>query len=232
MNPARNSITTLTIAFLINLSLTAVMAAFFFTGRPAAIRQAPLRISLINLRKQSAPNNESEKAVFKKVEIPPKSFPLRKKMEQPLKQPVEQVIRTEKKAVEKIVAEIPPDISPEPRNEPAPEPANAILDKPASTAGDAPTEVKIAKRPGFIRRIKPVYPESERLSGKEGSVLLEAAITADGRVGAIKIIKADSASFAEAAKKAARGSSFSPAYADSGKPVPARVLIPFSFRLD
>jgi len=208
------------------------MAAFSFTGKQSAVRPAPLRISLINLRKQSAFQKEMEKAIFKKIDIPPKSFPARKSMEQPLKRPVEQVIRTEKKAVEELVAEIPPDISLEPRNRLAPEPANAVSDKPVSTVGDASPEVKSAKRPGFIRRIKPAYPESERLAGREGAVLLEAAIAADGRVGAIKIIKADSNSFAEAAVKAARESLFSPAYADDGKPVPARVLIPFSFRLD
>jgi TonB family protein len=232
MSPAKNSATALTVAFLINFSLTAVMAAFSFAGKQSAVSPAPLRISLISLRKQSGLKKKMEKTVLKKIDTQPKSFPVPKRMENPLKQPVEQVIRTEKKAVEEMVAEIPPDISPEPRNEPAAEPASAVSDKPASTIGNASPEVKIARRPGFIRRIKPAYPESERLTGREGTVLLEAAITADGRVGAIKIIKADSKSFAEAAVKAARESLFSPAYADDGKPVPARVLIPFSFRLD
>ncbi len=56
--------------------------------------------------------------------------------------------------------------------------------------------------PQLIRRVEPVYPESERKLHREGVVILEAIITADGGAEDLRILKSADPILDEAARPA------------------------------
>jgi|GEM_PF-2828356 len=77
----------------------------------------------------------------------------------------------------------------------------------------------------------PKYPSLSRRQGEEGLVLLQVEVLADGKVGAITVLRdAGFARLTEAAIAAARKGHFNPATRD-GHPVRATVRIPFRFVL-
>lgn len=110
-----------------------------------------------------------------------------------------------------------------------------ILDKhPEETAGEEGEPVplhKLTNMPGFARRVEPVYPETERIYNREGKVLVEVTISAQGAVMDVKVLSAETERFADAVVKAVMASTFFPGYI-AGKPVPVKFQIPFSFKLN
>lgn len=90
---------------------------------------------------------------------------------------------------------------------------------------------KLTTMPGFARKVEPVYPESLRSAGIEGKVLVEVIVTAQGAVMEIRILKSDNDEFSQAVINAIESSSFITGRVD-GKPVPVKVQIPFSFKLN
>ncbi len=89
---------------------------------------------------------------------------------------------------------------------------------------------KVTRMPYFKNQVKPAYPPSERASGVEAKVIAEVYINQFGGVDAVKIIKSGGKYFDEAVLAAVKNSSFNPAFLE-GKPVAAKVQIPFTFRL-
>jgi protein TonB len=90
---------------------------------------------------------------------------------------------------------------------------------------------KLTTMPGFARKVEPVYPESLRSAGIEGKVLVEVVVTAQGAIMEIRILKSDNDEFSQAVINAIESSSFITGRVD-GKPVPVKVQIPFSFKLN
>jgi protein TonB len=90
---------------------------------------------------------------------------------------------------------------------------------------------KLTTMPGFARKVEPVYPESLRSAGIEGKVLVEVLVTAQGAIMEIRILKSDNDEFSQAVIHAIESSSFITGRVN-GKPVPVKVQIPFSFKLD
>jgi len=90
---------------------------------------------------------------------------------------------------------------------------------------------KLTTMPGFARKVEPVYPESLRSAGVEGKVLVEVLVTAQGAIMDIKILKSDDDEFSQAVIHAIESSSFITGRV-GGKPVPVKVQIPFSFKLN
>ncbi|MFL1464398.1 energy transducer TonB, partial [Roseococcus sp. DSY-14] len=84
--------------------------------------------------------------------------------------------------------------------------------------------------PAF-RNAGPPYPEGARLRGETGSVGLELAVGADGRVLNVAIARSSgSPALDEAARRAAQAWRFRPATLD-GRPVPGTVRTSVHFRL-
>ncbi len=85
----------------------------------------------------------------------------------------------------------------------------------------------------FSRKVDPIYPESARLSHKQGLVVLEATIGVDGMARNIKVVKVVEVSglgCEEAAITALKASQFTPA--KQGKvAVSQRLRIPYRFHL-
>ncbi|MCE2414998.1 TonB family protein [Candidatus Poribacteria bacterium] len=84
----------------------------------------------------------------------------------------------------------------------------------------------------FFRKVDPIYPESARLSHKEGLVVLEATIGTDGiarNIKVIKVIEVSGLGCEEAAITALKASRFVPA--KQGKEVVSqRLRIPYRFQ--
>jgi protein TonB len=81
----------------------------------------------------------------------------------------------------------------------------------------------------LIHRVDPIYPAQARFQGLTGSVILEAAIGADGSVRNVKIVSGP-AMLADAAKSAVERWRYSAALLD-GKPVETQKQITVVFRL-
>src|SRR5690606_19355966 len=78
----------------------------------------------------------------------------------------------------------------------------------------------------------PVYPASAPRAGEQGTVVLQAAVRADGRPGNIEVARrSGSSDLDRAAVEAVRGWTFEPAIRN-GEPVASSVQVPVEFRLD
>jgi protein TonB len=100
-------------------------------------------------------------------------------------------------------------------------------------AGTADQSEPITTPPRLIHAEPPEYPEEARKNGCAGRIEIEVIVKRDGSLGQISIHKdvPECPSLAESARKAAERCVFEPATTD-GKPVEAKVLIPFQFNLD
>jgi protein TonB len=79
--------------------------------------------------------------------------------------------------------------------------------------------------------VRPVYPESARRAGIQGTTLLRIHIERDGRVSDVSVERsAGHQALDEAAASAVRRWRFEPA-ADSAGPVSMRALVPVEFRI-
>ena len=88
---------------------------------------------------------------------------------------------------------------------------------------------EVTRKPRFIKRIVPQYPELARRAQKEGRVLLEAVIGMDGVPTEIRIIQAIGFGCDEAAVKALKASRFRPAELEKQR-VAVRITIPYNFK--
>lgn len=89
---------------------------------------------------------------------------------------------------------------------------------------------RLTKVPTFLQRVEPVYPENERLLGKETIVLAEIDLDEKGSIAEIRIIKSGGKPFDTAVENALKKSRLTPGYVKD-RAVPIQVQIPFAFRL-
>lgn len=89
---------------------------------------------------------------------------------------------------------------------------------------------RLTKIPVFSRRVEAVYPEKERMTGKESTVMAEIDLDEKGSIIEIRIIQSGGRAFDIAVSTALRKSVLTPGYIKD-QPVPVRVQIPFVFRL-
>ena len=86
----------------------------------------------------------------------------------------------------------------------------------------------------FLKKIEPIYPESARLTHKQGLVVLEATIDTDGKahdIQVVEVIEISGLGCEEAAIQALKSSLFTPAM--RGKAVISqRIRIPYRFNLE
>lgn len=172
----------------------------------------------------------------KKSEPPPVSVKqdVTPPMEPALPAPQPQEIGLDEKA--------PPEPEPPVAASPSTVPVHETADAGAVAPGDQTDTVggvssvsfvpisRLTKIPGFSRRIEPVYPEKERMTSKESSVMAEVDLDEKGLIIEIRIIQSGGKGFDLAVEAALRKSLLTPGYIKD-KPVPVRVQIPFVFRL-
>jgi protein TonB len=84
--------------------------------------------------------------------------------------------------------------------------------------------------PRFLNKVVPKYPRLAREHGKEGTVLLRITIDEKGRLVEAVVVKGGGFGFDDAALRAVRESTFSPAKKD-GKPIMCRASLPIQFVL-
>lgn len=89
---------------------------------------------------------------------------------------------------------------------------------------------RLTKIPAFSHRVEPVYPEKERMAGKESSVMAEIDLDEKGLIIEIRLIQSGGKPFDSAVEGALRKSLLTPGYIKD-RPVPVRVQIPFVFKL-
>jgi TonB family protein len=86
------------------------------------------------------------------------------------------------------------------------------------------------KPPVLIGSISPVYPDSARVNGVQGTVVLEVEILKDGSIRDIHV-RRSVPGLDEAAIEAVRKARFEPALSE-GKPIDVKLHIPVEFKLD
>ena len=89
---------------------------------------------------------------------------------------------------------------------------------------------RLLNRDDVLRNLRRFYPEPERRAGREGTVLVDIHIGADGLVGGVDIAGSAGSAFDAAAQAVAKLMRFSPAQAKSG-PVPVKIRQAMVFRL-
>ena len=124
-----------------------------------------------------------------------------------------------------------------------PAPATPVSGTAGSAAGEAavPTGATAGggsgsgiARPGILSKVEPVYPQSARQAGQEGTALLRIYIQANGRPGDIDVVRSSGYPVLdEAAVSAVRNWRFVPAKdRSSGKTVACTTNLPVVFRLN
>ena len=100
------------------------------------------------------------------------------------------------------------------------------------TEGETFKPTEILRAASFRYKAEPKYPSQAKRAGKEGKVVLEATIDADGKVKDIKV-KEDTVGFgcARAAIQAMKASRFNPAKRGS-KSVSQRITVPYVFKIE
>ena len=103
---------------------------------------------------------------------------------------------------------------------------------PEPTRPDTFVPLEVTRPPSFRYKVEPKYPSEARRAGKEGKVVLEATIDANGKAIDIEV-KEDKVGFgcARAAIDALEASLFRPAKRGV-EIVPFRIAIPYQFRLE
>jgi protein TonB len=161
----------------------------------------------------------------------------------------------EERVVEKVVpvAEpatvVPLDVpfvaaaTPQVQKQPAPAATPAALTPVGGARGDnsspEPGEDRTTKqafagvraKPAYKRNPKPIYPQSARQLGQEGTVILTVRVTASGRAAQVRVKRSSGfGALDEAAKKAVRNWEFEPARVNSAG-VESDVDVPIRFTL-
>ena len=100
------------------------------------------------------------------------------------------------------------------------------------SGGDAFKPTEILRSASFRYKAEPKYPSEAKRAGKEGKVVLEATIDADGKVKDITV-KEDTVGFgcARAAIQALKASRFNPAKR-GGESVAQRITVPYTFKIE
>ena len=99
-------------------------------------------------------------------------------------------------------------------------------------ASRIPTRDAVFTKPKRNRPTKPPYPATLKAQGIEGNVLVRVHIAASGRVTRVTVLKGSGhQAFDDAAKKAARAESYTPAKRD-GKAVPFTLAYSYRFRIE
>lgn len=91
---------------------------------------------------------------------------------------------------------------------------------------------RLLNRDEVLANLRKLYPESERVAGREADVSVMIHIEVDGSVRSVDIKGSASPAFDTAAQKVARLMRFSPAIARNGQPVRVRLPQPIFFRLE
>jgi TonB family protein len=99
----------------------------------------------------------------------------------------------------------------------------------APAAADRPSG-KLTRAPHLKKFVEPVYPESEKASGRKTSVALALSIDGDGHVVDAQVVGSAGEAFDAAAVQAAKQLEFEPAEID-GVPSPVRIQYRYDFEL-
>src|SRR4051794_15694035 len=91
-----------------------------------------------------------------------------------------------------------------------------------------PGQVRTILPPKLVKFVEAPFPESEKDSGKGGTVVLQIAITETGSVAAVAVLESASPVFAQAATEAAQQFVFEPA-SINGKPLPVKITYKYEF---
>jgi len=104
----------------------------------------------------------------------------------------------------------------------------------AQAAADPKFETKpfrlaeLTTRAVILRKPEPAYTERARRDGISGDVVLRVVLGADGKVGAVSVVKGLGGGLSESAIKAARAIKFTPATVN-GEPVSQLVVVEYEF---
>ena len=101
---------------------------------------------------------------------------------------------------------------------------------PARTAAQASAEQAALRPPQLVQRKDATYPPAALAERREASVTLEVTVDASGHVSDPKVVESGGKEFDDAALAAVSEWVFTPAE-ESGKPVAARIRVPFAFHL-
>jgi len=157
----------------------------------------------------------------------------------------EEKVEVEEKKVEEKVEEPPPkqeppkpeEELPTPAPPPPPKPPESPKPKPQPPAPKpqpptpAPIQGAIDAPPKPRQAIRPRYPQSSRMRGEEGDVVLSLHVTASGEVDRVEVVASSGfADLDEAAVKAAQKARFTPARSGSRR-VDAHARLTLTFKL-
>jgi periplasmic protein TonB len=96
--------------------------------------------------------------------------------------------------------------------------------------GSPPEYVAHDKEPVVVKQVMPVWPDSAKTAGLEGTVIIKVWVTKDGKVRKAVVINSDAQIFNAAAITAVEQWVFTPAL-QQNKPIDMWVAIPFKFKL-
>jgi protein TonB len=144
--------------------------------------------------------------------------------------PKEPAITPEKVRPLKDVSVVELEGEPPPEEEPPTEAGEAPRAPAPAGPSEAPAVSGLVEPPVLVSRVEPSFPELARRAGVEGTVELEIAIDATGKVTEVEVVRGLPLGLSQAAADAVKRWVYRPARAASG-PVPARKTIRVQFQL-
>ncbi len=166
---------------------------------------------------------EEEKVEEEEVEVEEKK--VEEKVEEP---PLKQELP---KPEQELPTPAPPPPPPKPPESPKPKPQPPAPKPPPQPPTPAPIQGAIDAPPKPRQAIRPRYPQSSRMRGEEGDVVLSLHVTASGEVDRVEVVASSGfADLDEAAVKAAQKARFTPARSGSRR-VDAHARLTLTFKL-
>lgn len=98
----------------------------------------------------------------------------------------------------------------------------------SASSGKCVKAAGMDKCPVAVKKVFPDYPREFRELGIQGTVIVDMVVDSTGRVVSAKLVSTTAPEFSRLALMAAKEWTFVPASAN-GKPVTARVQVPFTF---
>jgi periplasmic protein TonB len=107
-------------------------------------------------------------------------------------------------------------------------------ERPAAEAAAAPSERRVGGRiqePKKVKHVNPVYPDSARAAGVQGTVVIESTISRAGCIRSLEVIRGVDAALDAAAVAAVAGWRYTPTLLN-GRPVPVLMTVTVNFRMN
>lgn len=221
----------LTIAF--HAVVIATLAAITFQVTRPAIEPAEIEVSFSPSPTTPIDPAQVENVAKQKPQVVPAATApqLVELPYEPVKLEAPEIVQPEVATRLPAFDEVVPEEEIEPASKPAPKKKTTVIKTKPTSESKAQPRPPVFTQAKVRTRARPIYPESARRKGQQGTVHVRLSVSSSGKVTAASLSRSSGSSALDAsAVKAAKRWRFTPAKSGS-TPVATKLVVPISFRL-